>query len=80
MRSGPEAVEDESLAIAVVSSLVVKEQKVLWSVESSKLYLLVLSVIDYVCFFLLHSFSKQHLKLTQSITALMLGFDFVFST
>jgi len=35
MRSGPEAVEVESLEIAVVSSLVVKEeQKVLWRDES----------------------------------------------
>jgi len=35
MRSGPEAVEVESLEIAVVSSLVGKgEQKVLWSDES----------------------------------------------
>jgi len=41
----------------------------LWSVESSKLHRLVLSVIDYMCFFLLHSFSEQHLKLTQSTTA-----------
>jgi len=35
MRSGPEAVEVESLEIAVVSSLVVNgEQKVLWRDES----------------------------------------------
>jgi len=35
MRSGPEAVEVESLKITVVSSLVVKrEQKVLWRDES----------------------------------------------
>jgi len=35
MRSGPEAVEVESLEIAVVCSLVVKgEQKVLWRDES----------------------------------------------
>jgi len=36
MRSGPEAVEVESLEIAVVSSFVVKgEQKVLWSLGIS---------------------------------------------
>jgi len=68
MRTGPEVLKDESLEIAFVSSLEVKEQKVLWSVESSRLHLLVLSVIDYVCFFLLHSFSEQHMKLTQNIT------------
>jgi len=35
MKSGPEAVEAESLEIAVVSSLVVQgEQKVLWRDES----------------------------------------------
>jgi len=35
MRSGPEAVEDESLEIAVASSLVVKgKQKMLWRDES----------------------------------------------
>jgi len=41
VRSGPETVEDESLEIVVVSSLVLKEQKVQWSIESSKLHLLV---------------------------------------
>jgi len=39
MKTGPEAVEVESLEIAVVSSLVVKrEQKVLWRNELSHLF------------------------------------------